>query len=76
MTAPLGAANVNTKPKKSPDEIDWQSIARNSYEAYNQVSNWKNYQGLPMPQWDDLPANVRDAWLASAKESIKQYLLV
>jgi len=30
------------------------------------VTDHKNYQGLPMPQWHELPEKIREAWTAAA----------
>lgn len=42
--------------------------AKNLYEAYNAggdpATANKNYQGLPCPEWDALPENVRAKWQA------------
>jgi hypothetical protein len=45
-------------------------LARIAYEAYGNVTGGKNYQGLPMPAWDDLPQQIRDAWDAAAGEVV------
>ncbi len=38
-----------------------------AYRAYGAVTDFKNYQGLPMPEWDALPPKIREAWVAAAK---------
>jgi len=38
-----------------------------AYEAYGDVTDRKNYQGLPMPAWDDLPDRIKAAWRAAAQ---------
>jgi hypothetical protein len=43
------------------------NLAKRAYEAYCDVVNWKNYQGLPVPRWHELPAKIREAWMAAAK---------
>lgn len=43
-----------------------ETLARGAYDAYGGVTDHKNYQGLPMPTWEDLPAKIREAWLAAA----------
>jgi hypothetical protein len=40
--------------------------ARVAYEAYGKATDYKNYQGLPMPEWDDLTDTIRGAWRAAA----------
>lgn len=32
------------------------------YAIYGTVTDFKNYQGNPMPEWKDLPANIQLAW--------------
>lgn len=36
-----------------------------AYEAYGKVTDFKNYQGLPMPTWDALPPKIKEAWVAA-----------
>lgn len=42
-----------------------RSLAREAYARYAAVTDWKNYQGLPMPQFDDLPDKIKEAWDAA-----------
>lgn len=44
-----------------------ETLARGAYDAYGAVTDHKNYQGLPMPTWEDLPEKIRTAWCAAAK---------
>ena len=39
-------------------------LAQVLYEAYGDKANWKNYAGLPMPTWNDLPDNIKSYWEA------------
>jgi hypothetical protein len=41
-------------------------LAKIAYEAYGKATGGKNYLGLPMPEWDELPQEIRDAWDAAA----------
>jgi hypothetical protein len=41
-------------------------LAKLAYEAYGKVTGGKNFRGEPMPAWDDLPEQIRDAWDAAA----------
>lgn len=34
------------------------------------MTEFKNYQGLPMPEWNALPAKIQEAWQAAVKEAI------
>lgn len=38
-----------------------------AYEAYGQVTEFKNFRGDPMPEWPDLPDKIREAWEAAAE---------
>lgn len=39
--------------------------AATAYRAYGDSSSWKNYQGNPIPTWDDLPEAIRTHWVAA-----------
>jgi hypothetical protein len=41
-------------------------LAMIAYDAYGAVTDHKNYQGLPMPKWEELPEKIREAWYAAA----------
>ncbi len=45
-----------------PDEMGVDRLAQFAYYAYGSQTEWKNYQGLPMPKWGDLPPHIRGAW--------------
>lgn len=47
------------------DEGEARAVA--AYAAYGQVTDFKNYQGLPMPAWSELPEKIREAWGAAAE---------
>ncbi|NEP61462.1 MAG: hypothetical protein F6K31_31675 [Symploca sp. SIO2G7] len=49
--------------------IDWKNTAKQAYEAYAEVTGWKNYQGKLMPQWEELPETIQGAWIASCKKT-------
>ena len=38
-----------------------------AYQSYGDSVNWKNFQGNPMPTWDDLPIHIRQAWINAAQ---------
>ncbi len=42
-------------------------LARGAYEAYGAVTDHKNFQGNPMPAFDDLPEQIREAWIAASQ---------
>lgn len=47
-------------------------LGRSAYRAYGQVTDFKNFQGDPMPEWDDLGQHIQEAWMESAYSSYMQ----
>jgi hypothetical protein len=43
-----------------------ESRARIAYTAYGRQTGFKNFVGDPMPAFDDLPDQIRGAWIAAA----------
>jgi hypothetical protein len=41
-------------------------LAEVAYQAYGSATDFKNYQGNPMPAWADLPDTIRHAWTVAA----------
>lgn len=41
-------------------------LAEIAYRAYGETTDFKNFRGEPMPEWDDLPEKIRQAWTAAA----------
>lgn len=44
---------------------DFLKLAQAAYHDYGSVTDFKNYQGLPMPQWNDLTPRIQQAWIAA-----------
>lgn len=44
---------------------DW-ALAQENYQGYGDQVGWVNYQGKPMPNWEDLTDTIRLGWLAGA----------
>jgi hypothetical protein len=40
--------------------------AQEAYQRYGAVTDFKNYQGNPMPQFSELPEKIQEAWIAAA----------
>jgi len=40
--------------------------AKAAYRAYGATTNFLNFQGNPMPEWDALPEKIRAAWVAAS----------
>jgi hypothetical protein len=47
------------------EQID--ALAREAYRAYGATTDFKNFQGNPMPAFDDLPPKIREAWGAASQ---------
>lgn len=43
------------------------ALAQLAYTAYGDHAEWKAWNGLPMPKWDDLTTVVRDHWQAATQ---------
>lgn len=56
------------KPTIDLDPDRWEELARNAYQAYGKVVDFKNYQGYPMPEWGKLPLPIQLAWIAAAMQ--------
>lgn len=48
-------------------------LTHRAYAAYGDTVDWKNYAGLPMPQWPDLGEKIQRAWLAAIGAAIEMY---
>jgi hypothetical protein len=53
---------------------DYATIASDAYQAYGRVTNFKNYQGLEMPGWMELPDQIRLAWTAAVKQAVEEFV--
>lgn len=50
-------------------DITDNQMAQFMYHAYGLTTDFKNYQGLPMPAWEALPVAITKAWEAAAAEA-------
>lgn len=46
--------------------IDTQR-AQCAYQAYGRTTNFKNFMGGPMPEWEALTDTIQTAWVNAAK---------
>ena len=53
------------------DESRLPNLAQVAYEKYAQHQSWKNYQGNPIPQWDEVRADIKQAWYVAVKHVIE-----
>ena len=50
-----------------PNDETWSAIAPIAYNAYGAVTGFKNFQGQPMPSFDELPQTIQQAWERAAR---------
>ena len=62
--------NQEKKILMSNDEL--KEVASHAYYAYGKTTNFKNYQGLPMPDFKDLPEGIKNAWLESTRHVVNE----
>lgn len=55
------------------DDHDIEELAKTAYDAYGESTGRKNYLGLPMPTWEDLPEGIRKAWIAASAAIVRKY---
>lgn len=58
----LGCSSEGCAPRPGGNVL---ARARAAYEAYGNATGGKNYQGLPMPRWDDLGDAIQYAWVCA-----------
>lgn len=46
--------------------LEPDDLGKVGYNAYGKVTDWKNYAGLPMPEWGELSGNIQQAWAEAA----------
>lgn len=51
--------------------MDGFELAKQAYHAYGEFTGFKNYQGLPLPAWEDLTPTIRSAWHAAVAEVMR-----
>lgn len=49
------------------------AAAKAAYHRYGSVTDFKNFQGNPMPKWEELPEKIREAWKAAINTSGAPY---
>jgi hypothetical protein len=50
------------------------ALAQAAYAAYGQSTGSLNYQGLPMPGWEDLGDAIQRAWVLAADAAVGGYV--
>jgi len=52
---------------------DWSAIAQSGYERYAAIAR-ADAMLLPVPEWEDLPPRLQEAWREAAKETCRQFM--
>lgn len=50
--------------------MNWTKVAQEAYEAYGRRTDFKNFQGNPMPKWEDLPPIIKEAWIVASRQAV------
>lgn len=50
-----------------------EKLAKIAYAAYGKTTDYKNYQGLPMPSWDELPVMIKTAWMEATAAVVEAF---
>jgi len=45
--------------------------AESAYNAYGKTTDFKNFQGNPMPVWVNLPEHIKTAWKSAVNDVMK-----
>jgi hypothetical protein len=45
-------------------------LAQSAYTAYGAATDHRNYQGLPMPEWNELGDTIQKAWIAASGDIV------
>ncbi len=50
-----------------------ETLAKIAYQAYGKSTDFKNYQGAPMPCWDELPSSIKVAWTLAVQMTVSGF---
>lgn len=65
----VGPAKASVTAEQVRAVFDQKALAKQAYYGYGSVTDFKNYQGLPMPEWEQLTDKIQQAWMAAARYS-------
>ncbi len=52
------------------DDSYYELMAKKAYRAYGDSTGWLTFSGQPMLTYDQLPDNIKDAWVAVARSLV------
>jgi len=50
------------------------SLEEAAYQAYGESTDWKNFRGDKMPEWEELPEAIQEAWRIASVGSVKHWI--
>jgi hypothetical protein len=50
--------------------------AKKQYRAYGEVTHFLNFKGEPMPEFEDLPAKIKEAWIEAARVGMEEGIFI
>lgn len=57
---------------RGQQNVEDTALAQHAYHAYGNVTDFKNYQGLPMPKWEELTPRIQQAWREAARAAVSK----
>lgn len=53
---------------QAQSDSQWAVVAEAMYKWYGDHADWKNFQGNRMPEWHELPKDIRGHWIFVAEK--------
>ena len=49
----------------------WEKVAKEAYEAYCQLVDYKAFNGDDLPSWEDADERIKKAWIAAIRRAVE-----
>ena len=59
---------VSNQEGRMRHDMSYVAMARSAYHAYTRNVVGRNFAGLPLPQWEDLPTHRQIAWECAVRQ--------
>ena len=50
-----------------------ENMAHGAYQTYGKSTNFKDFQGNPMPTWEQLPVTIQEAWRNAVLSVVREF---